>query len=83
MVLSNARLVSRWLPMLGIVRGVSTSPVLRESGPLARDGRVLVQLLRKDAYLVGILAAMMVSIGSYTVYSVSNLYLNIIGVGIF
>lgn len=72
MVPSSVRLISRWLPRLGIIRGVSTSPVLQESGPLARDGRTLVQLLRKDAFVMGVLAAM-VSVGSYTLYSVSNL----------
>ena len=74
MAFSNVRLVSRWLPRLGATRSISMSPTLQSNTSLASEGRTIFQMLRNDASVVAIVIGM-VSIASYTLYSVSRIIL--------
>ena len=51
MVFPSAGLVSRWLPRLHGVRGISVSPVVRDSNStdVASEAKIFLQILRKDA----------------------------------
>ena len=67
-----ARLFPRWLPRLGALRQVSTSPVAHKGGAVSSDARAFGQMLRRDWVLVGLFLCI-ASVGGYTITNVSQL----------